>query len=257
MKPFRCAASAAVLGLRTLLAAPAAAQGVDDFGAYGGLERSGHTESRQDAAFELRFGRYQPEVDDEFGSGTTPFRDVFGNSTRFALGFEVDWQLLRIAHFGSIGPGVGWHLTRFGGTATVTATGEPSEEETTLWIMPMHLVGVLRVDVLAQDLGIPLVPYGKLGFGYGWWWSSDGDRTARFEGDSARGASYGLTYALGAMFLLDVLDREDAAMADAMSGINNSYVFAEWYRPQLDGFGAEDQLNIGSSSWLIGIAIEL
>jgi hypothetical protein len=59
------------------------------------------------------------------------------------------------------------------------------------------------------------------------------------------------------MFLLDVLDEDDAVTADGLTGINNSYVFAEWFRPQLDGFGSNKVMNIGSSSWLFGIAIEM
>ncbi len=248
--------SAVLLGLGLLVtAAQARAQGVDEFGAYGGLERSGYTESEQDAAFELRFGRYLPEVDSSLGSG--PFKDAFGTDARFLFGAELDWQLFRVPHLGSLGPGVGFGLTRFSGNARFTATGAPSEDATTLWLLPIHLVAVLRADVLAKDFGIPLVPYAKLGFGYGLWWSSDGDKSAAANGVRGRGASYGLTWALGGMFLLDVLDTEDAAFADATTGINNSYVFAEWYRPQLDGFGSAKVMDIGSSSWLLGVAVEL
>ncbi len=124
--------------------------------------------------------------------------------------------------------------------------------------MPMYLVAVARADVVAKDFKVPLVPYAKLGLGYGMWWSSDGQRSAvAADGKKGRGGSYGLTYALGAMFLLDVLDEDDAVSADGITGINNSYVFAEWFRPQLDGFGSAKVLDIGSSSWLLGIALEL
>jgi hypothetical protein len=34
-------------------------------------------------------------------------------------------------------------------------------------------------------------------------------------------------------------------------------VFGEWFRPQLDGFGSNKVLNVGSSSWLIGVAVEM
>ncbi len=245
------------LGSALALALPsveAHAQGVDEFGAYG-MRRGERSESPQDAAVELRFGRYDPEPDS--GLSATPFQDYFGNDTRYLVGFEADWQLFRIPHFGSIGPGFGWGLTRFRGNARITETGDVADTETRIWMMPMHLVAVARVDVLMRDLSIPFVPYGKLGFGYGLWWSSDGNKSAKVDGKSGKGASYGLTYALGLMFLLDILDPEDAASADGLTGINNSYVFGEWYRPQLDGFGANDVLDISSSSWLLGVAIEM
>ena len=238
-----------------LLSRPAAAQGVDEFGSYGKGRRGQQSESKQDAAFELRFGRYVPEVDDQLGS--TPFKDTFGNDARYLFGFEGDWQLIRIPHFGTIGPGFGWGVTKFGGKASFADGSGISGAETRIWIMPMHLVGVVRADVLPRDFSIPLVPYAKLGLGYGLWWSSDGEKSAKAGGKSGKGASYGLTYALGGMFLLDILDQDDAATADGLTGINNSYLFAEWYRPQLDGFGSETVLDISSSSWLVGIAMEM
>ena len=121
----------------------------------------------------------------------------------------------------------------------------------------MHLVGVLRADVVSREFHIPLVPYAKLGLGYGLWWSSDGQKSAKANGVSGKGASYGPVYALGGMFLLDVLDEDDAKSADGITGINNSYVFLEWTRTQLDGFGSSDVLDIGSSSWTLGVAVEM
>lgn len=239
----------------TLASLPAHAQGVDEFGGYG-ARRGTQSESKQEAAFELRFGRYVPEVDSQLGS--TPFQSTFGSDTRYMFGAEVDWQLLRIPHFGTLAPGLGWGYTKFSAKARFAANGELSGTTTRLSIMPMYLVGVARLDVISRDLKIPLVPYAKFGVGYGMWWSSDGKRSAEGpDGKKGRGASYGLTYALGGMFLLDVLDEDDAVTADGITGINNSYIFAEWFRPQLDGFGSAKVMDIGSSSWLLGVALEI
>jgi hypothetical protein len=246
--------AATAAAMTSLVALSASAQGVDEFGAYG-TERGKQSESKQDTAIELRFGRYEPEVDSQLGS--TPFQTTFGNSNRYLLGFEADWQLIRIPHFGTLSPGFGWGLTKFSAKARFADGAGVSKTDTRLWIMPMYLVGVVRADVFARDFDIPLVPYAKLGFGYGWWWSSDGKKTAKVDGVVGRGASYGLTYALGGMFLLDILDKDDAVTADGLTGINNSYVFGEWFRPQLDGFGSSSVMDIGSSSWLFGIAIEM
>ena len=239
-----------------LVTAAAHAQGVDEFGGFG-RPREGFSESPQDVALELRVGRYRPEVDDEFNGSATPFKDTFGNRNRYELGLEVDWQLLRIPHFGTFAPGVGWGLTRFTSKAPFTNGSGLSGEDTRIWIMPMYLVGVARADVFTRDLRIPFVPYAKLGVGLGMWWSSDGRESATAKGVAGKGLSYGLTYAAGLMFLLDVLDRDDAKTADGLTGINNSYVFAEWFRPQLDGFGSKSTLDISSSSWVIGVAMEM
>ena len=68
------------------------AQGVDEFGSFG-HERGKQSESEQDSAYELRFGRYEPEVDSQLND--TPFETAFGGSARFLIGAEGDWQLLR------------------------------------------------------------------------------------------------------------------------------------------------------------------
>ena len=238
----------------SLTSLTAHAQGVDDFGGYGS-KRGQQSESKQEAAFELRFGRYVPEVDSQLDS--TPFQTTFGGDTRYMFGAEVDWQLVRIPHFGTLAPGLGWGYTKFTAKAAYADGSGTSSSSTRLAIMPMYLVAVARADVLPRELKVPLVPYAKLGVGYALWWSSDGQRSATYQGKAGRGASYGLTYALGAMFLLDVLDEDDAVSADGITGINNSYIFAEWFRPQLDGFGSNKVLDISSSSWLLGIALEI
>jgi hypothetical protein len=251
----RFAAALATASTLLLPAVAAHAQGVDEFGGYG-TERGDRAESKQEAAFELRIGRYVPEVDSQLGS--TPFQDTFGSSNRYFLGAEIDWQALRIKHLGSIGAGFGWGITKFSAKARFADNpNEISGSSTRLWIMPMYVVGVLRADVIARDFKIPLVPYAKLGLGYALWWSSDGQLSATYQGDKGRGGSYGLTYALGGMFLLDVLDPDDAKSADGLMGINNSYLFAEWYRPQLDGFGSRKVLDVSSSSWVVGFALEI
>jgi hypothetical protein len=251
---WRNAAGAALALTPLLVGAHAQAQGVDEFGAYG-MKREGQSESKQDAAFEFRFGRYLPEVDKQLKS--SPFQETFGSDTRFVIGAEVDWQLVRIPHFGTLAPGLGWSMTKFSARAPYADDTGLSPSHTRLTIMPMYLVAVARADFLSRDFKIPLVPYAKFGVGGAMWWSSDDTRTAEYQGKVGRGLSYGLTYALGGMFLLDVLDPDDAKSADGLVGINNSYVFGEWFRPQLDGFGSSKVLDVSSSSWVIGFALEI
>jgi hypothetical protein len=242
------------LGALSLMSEPVLAQGVDDLGGYG-IQRGRQSESKQEVAFELRVGRYKPDVDESVNG--SPFKDTFGTSNRYIFGAELDWQLVRIPHFGTLAPGLGWGYTKFTADALFADGSGKSASDTRLHIMPMYLVGVARADVLMRDFRIPLVPYAKLGVGYAMWWSSDGKGSAQYEGQAARGSSYGLTYALGAMFLLDALDPDDAVSADGLVGINNSYIFAEWFRPKLDGFGSNQVLNVGSSSWVLGLALEI
>ncbi len=248
----------AMLATRT-----AAAQGVDEFGAYGGLEKE-NNESPQNFAFEIRFGDYAPNVDDEFGGAATPFRDTFGNGFQFYFGLEVDWQAIRIPKFGSFGPAFGFGTTKAGARSLVPdqPSGIPREDlertdqGTSLRIFPMYLAGVLRVDVLATEFGVPLVPYGKLGLGYAFWWVKSGGSGARVGSARGRGASYGPQWALGGMLLLDSIDPDAAIEMDANTGVNNSYLFIEWYNSYLDGFGG-DRMDVGTNTWMLGLALEI
>jgi len=239
----------------------ALAQTFDDPTGPSWRRRSGNTyESPQSWALELRFGPYEPNIDDEFG-GTGPYDHVFGDSTRWYLGLELDWQALRIPHFGSIGPGFSWGYTRMNANARLTGSNEMSSEETSLWIMPMYVVGVLRVDVLANDIGVPLVPYLKAGVGYALWKTSDGlgtsaYETAEGETDVGRGSSYGWHFAPGIALQLDVFDEHAANNLDNSVGVNHSYAYVEWMRSKLDGFGSDDQMHVGTSTWVAGLAFE-
>lgn len=232
----------------------AAAQGTDEFGTYG-TKDPGRGESPQNGAFEARFGPYYPRVDSSVPG--QPFKDTFGDTKRYMVGVEADWQALRIPHLGTLGPGLGWGYTRATGLARLTDhPDEVSDEETSLSIMPFYLVAVLRADVFMRDFGVPLVPYAKLGLGYALWWASDGGSTSRQNGVLGRGISYGPQYALGGMFLLDFLDQQTARDADNSLGINNSYVFGEWYGSELDAFGSKSRMNVGANTWVVGLAIE-
>lgn len=240
-------AFAALLG-----AGNARAQGVDELGAYGGYRRT-ERESPQDMAVELRFGRYRPNVDSEFGDNG-PYQAIFGSDLRFQVGFEVDWQLLRIPNLGTFGPGLGVEITRSQGKAPLSdGSGEQSAQNTTLWVAPFYVVGVLRADVLARKTFVPLVPYAKAGASYALWWSSDGDGLAQAGGNKAMGGSFGFQFALGVMLLLDVIDSADANAMDDATGVNNSYLFGEWYVSELD---TGDRMHVGTNTWAAGLAFE-
>lgn len=236
------------------LSAPLLAQGVDDFGPYGYSEQ--YFETPQDTAFEFRIGPYLPNVDEEFG-GTGPFERFFGDENRYLVGFEVDWQALRIPHVLSLGPGFGWGIVGMDGR-TFRSNGDVAGQTTSLSIMPMYGVAVLRVDALAQQTPVPLAAHAKLGLGYALWWTDDGIGLSRdAEGVTGEGASYGYQGALGLSLLLDSLDRLAARDLDTTFGVNNSYLFFEWYYSDLNGFDAGDQMQVGTSTWLLGLALEM
>lgn len=231
-------------------------------------------ESPQNFAAELRFSPWQPVIDSEFTTGG-PFLAYFGESDgnggrrvtdRLLSALELDWQALRINPVGSLGLGVSAGYSSFTATAPVTATGASSGQNSTLNILPMYAVAVLRLDVLARRTVIPLVLYGKAGVAASYWWITSGDQLARRNGlsptapdngrdlgQAATGLSYGWQLAAGAMIRLDWLEPRAQRAWDLQMGVNHSYIFAEymlvrdWDRPQL---------RLGSQTWAFGLAFE-
>ena len=238
-----------------LSAAPARAQGVDEFGPYGGLEDRGHVRTPQEIAVEIRFGHYRPDIDGDLPG--TPYRDIFGPDKRWQFGAELDWQVLRLPRTLSFGPGIGFGYTHSSAKAPLSSGTELSAQDTTLNILPFHLVGVLRVDALADRTPVPLAPYAKLGFGYALWWSGIGEGTSRVNGEAARDNSYGYVLALGVVARLDWLDPQDAAAADVAIGLNHSGLFIEWFKSDLSGFGSNDKMQVGTSTWVAGLTLEM
>jgi hypothetical protein len=219
--------------------------------------------SPQHFAVEFRGGPYAPKIDE--GTTAPVFGQFFGDGTRVALGVEVDWQALRIPHFGTLGVGVGWSYTSFSAPNVVVDTVPPTDtspppsdeqifQESSLSIMPMYGVGVLRIDVLAREYHVPLVPYGKFGLATALWWVNNGLGTATNEqGIKGRDISTGIQAALGGMFLLDVLEPTAARTLDGDGEINNSYLFLEWSVSNYPG----NQMNVGVNTWVTGLAFEL
>lgn len=241
----------ALLCAGALTSATAPAQERSD--ELGRFDRHRLSESPQEVAVEFRFGRYVPNADE--GLNGTPYLDTFGSGNRYYGGLELDWQLLRIPYLGSFGPGFGIGYTKSSAKALLESGGV-SAQETALEILPMYVVGVLRADVVARETPIPLVPYAKLGLGFAFWRASDAGEGANVDGVDGHGHSYGPQFALGGMLLLDAFDPTDARTADANIGLNHSYLFAEWYVSKLDGFGAGDQLQVGTNTWVLGLAFE-
>jgi hypothetical protein len=242
---------AASLALGILAARPAAAQEED---------RTWHHPQRpppspQRFAFELRLGPYKPAIDHDFESSPGPYENVFGNDNRVFFGLELDWQAFRIPEIGTLGVGFGWSYTHMSAQAKVhgSTTGALSAEETSLSIMPMYGVGVLRVDKLARDTPIPLVGYMKAGLGYGIYW------TGNDLGTQARGHTWGTQLAFGGMLMLDALDEHASIEIDNEWGINHTYAFFEYMFSNLNGLGTPDHsvMRIGTHTWVVGLAFEM
>ncbi len=216
-------------------------------------------------ALELRFGPYGPDVDAEFGGSKTPYRQYFGKKRPLMTQLELDYQIFN--GFGSVGIGASVGYFRQKAKAPFEVAGQApdfdirSGDETQLSLYPTALVLVYRADQLWRMLGIPLVPYGKLGLNYTFWTIYDGnDQVARGESTGrsgrGRGGTRGWQGALGLSLVLDFIDRGSARELDSETGVNHTHVFFEWAKYSVSGLGQSNRLNVGDSTWVMGLMFE-
>ncbi len=223
-----------------------------------------HTyESPQHFELEIRVMSYLPNVDDEPAlRGATPFATTFGSDSRIALGAEFDWQVLRIPWVGTIGPGAAIQYTTMSAKAPLAnqVPNQPTQlsaEDTSLTIYPMYAVAVLRVDVAMREARIPIVPYAKAGLGYALWAASNSLGTSvSNRGVVGKGHTAGTQLALGAQLQLNAFDRYAAQQLDETTGINNTYLFAEYMMANLNGLGQTNALYVGTNTFAFGLAFE-
>jgi len=210
-------------------------------------------------AFEFRVGPYLPQVDSDLSG--TPYEDSFGDKPSISVGLEADFQILHIPHLGSLGPGIGLHYSRRSGKALfgdpevdTPNAGERSAHPHSLWLMPMYAVAVFRLDLFKRDFNIPIVPYAKGGFAMGLWEARDASELSEAEGVKGRGLETGLQFQLGGMLYLNPLAPQAALDMDNSTGVNDAYLFVEWWKSDLNSFGKG--LQMGTSTWMAGITVE-
>jgi hypothetical protein len=248
------------------------ARAVDDRGDILSGRHAHAYESPQRWALEFRGELYSPNIDsdsDLVANHATPYKDTFGTMKRLAVQLEVDYQALRIPHLGTFGPAIGAGFTEMSNNTYILGhPDEPAAEQTSLDIYPMYLVAVLRADVLKRELKIPFVPYVKGGLGLALWRASNdaGTSTYTIPANAATGAkattvkgeghTFGTQLAVGLMFNIDIFDPVGAGNLDQSTGINNTYIFAEYYDADLGGIGQSHPLLVGSSGWAFGLTVE-
>lgn len=214
-------------------------------------------ESPQHFELELRLAPYKADIDsDPALNGATPYNNVFGSTPRILVGVEFDWQVLRIPHVGSLGPGVSVGYTSLSAPAKRVDNGQPSAENTSLDVYPMYLAAVFRLDVLNKDFGIPLVPYAKAGLGLAFWRAYNDLGTSSTGGSEGKGHTFGYHVAGGIGLDLNAFDRSAAHGFDENVGVNHTYIYGEWMFMALDGLGQSNALRVGTSTFVAGLALE-
>jgi hypothetical protein len=205
--------------------------------------------------FELRVGPYVPRVDSEPSlGGRKPYQETFGTMSRAVAQVEVDWQALYSKKVGSLGIGASVGYTEMSDSAFVVGTRTRADETTTLAILPGFIAAVGRLDILARELRIPIIPFAKAGIGYGYWRATTSNGLSQVGGVSGTGLSLGPYLGGGFALELDGFDRNSAKSLQA-SGIEHAHLSAEAYVSQLGLFGSP--MRVGNNGFIFGLGFSL
>ena len=231
-----------LLGLAGSLATGAAAQ----------------AETTRSMMLELHTGSYMPSIDDQFETAT-PYADVFGSESVLLYGMHLDRQIYQ--GFGTLAVGAGIRYGQAKGKALL-ADGTGSTDPTRLRLMPLTASLVYRFDWLAQQVDVPVVPFFKGGMTYTLWWILNGRGEVANAwgqdgvGHEGQGGTMGWHGSVGMQLLLDWFDSNMATEFDTESGVNNSFLFAEYAFNQVNDSGSSTSMELSAETLSFGMMFE-
>ena len=156
-------------GLTLMAAGAAEAQYSDEY-------RDGG-QSPEHVDWQLHIGPYTPYP------GSNAFDEIFGSDGGPMVAMEFDFHLVRIPYVGVLQAGfrAGWAKYRARacalGTDGLPDCSNRADEREKLVLLPLTLLAALKIDVLAEELNIPLVITGKLGLDVHFWRNRRGGST--------------------------------------------------------------------------------
>lgn len=175
--------------------------------------------------FELKIGTYRTSGDSTSG-GNAGFR-YFPNDDGPLLQLHLDAYAFRIPYFGHVGVGASWGWVKYSARACGdTGCNSRISDRVRLRAFPIAPMAALRLDVLARDLGIPLVLTGRVGldmFIY----------DVKGAGGGG-GTTFGLRWAAQAALELDFINPRRARALDDEWGINHTSLLFEVFGSTAD-----------------------
>lgn len=187
--------------------------------------------------FSLRTGAYTPNVDEEPGlvaNGVTPYKDIFGADTNLLWRAQVDVDFFTAFGRASLGVSGGYWQASGKGRYAADPTAV-SAQDVSLDLVPITPWLTYRADFLWERMGVPILPYARIGYGFAYWESKKGGDTSKFGSDTGSGWARGLEWSAGVSLVLDALEPDKAAALDQDFGINSTSVFVAYDGMQWEG----------------------
>jgi hypothetical protein len=205
------------------------------------------TPSGRWGSFELGAGKYRPDIDSEFAAAPLPYQDVFGGGRGWMFQLGIAKSLY--TGFGTVDAGFRTGYFQDKARAFIEGTRDRSGDTTSFRMIPTSLSLTYRFDWPVERYGIPLAPYVRASLERYNWWVSGGN------GTSERGATNGWSATGGLAFLLDIVDRGLARELDRDTGVNHTYVFAEFTRSAVDDFGSGSSWDLSDEKVSLGFGL--
>jgi len=232
--------------------------------------------------FEIKFGPYVPAVDSEFDLAdgeTGPFEQMFGDGPFLMSGMTLDYFFLhpygQLGVTGSLGflskSARAFQVDDNGDLVIDDDTGLPMRaagDSNKFRLIPASLGVVYRYTQLDDLYHIMVVPYGRLGLSYYYWWvtapsgniaevpTADCPDLMGCTGDKARGGSLGWQATGGLALRLERIDRDAEVALRTELGIEHAGFMLEYTYATVDGFGSDKKLSVGDATWFGGINFE-
>lgn len=230
---------------------------------------------------EIKFGPYVPAVDSEFALAegeVGPFEEMFGDGPFLMSGTTLDYYFLypagQLGLTGSLG-----FLTKSARAFQVDENGDVVTNEDGVPIrapgdsnkfrlIPMSLGVVYRYTQLDDLYHIMVVPYGRVGLSYYYWWvtspsggiaqvpTADCPDLDGCSGNKARGGSLGWQATGGLAVRLERIDSDAEVALRTELGIEHAGFMIEATYAKVDGFGSDKKLSVGDTTWFGGINFE-
>jgi len=169
-------------------------------------------------AFEIRVGGYRPDGSNGFDES---FQGNFGDEIGPMVGLELDVLPFRIPYVGMLGAGLRFDWAKYTGKARTVDPNAESTQNQKFRVFGLPVLAVLRVDVLARELNVPVVLTGKLGLHTVFTTIDNG--SAREHSGVSLGLSWGAQIALE----LDFINPSRARSLDDEWGINHTSLLFE------------------------------
>jgi hypothetical protein len=221
---------------------------------------------------EIKLGPYFPDVDQEFGDGEGPFERMFGDGPLLMSQITLDRYFLYPLGQLGLSASLGF-LTRSANAFKTNEDGSRSEDrsvgdKTVFRLFPASLGVVYRFTQLDDQLRIPVVPYGRVGLSYYYWWvtkpsggtaeapTDDCPDLMGCEGEPGRGGSLGWQATAGLAVRIERIDPDAEVSLRTELGIEHAGLIFEFTYAKVDGFGSSEKMSVGDATWFGGINFE-